>query len=316
MSAAVGTLAPAPAPPSRLRGNLVAVASLFAWATAFPATDILLRTWAPLPLAAVRLALAASALATILLVTGRGRELAVVPWGQALLVGGLGIAGSVSLLISGQAAAGAVTAAIVTGMLPVFATLIGLAHGERPTALLLLAIAVSIAGGAVAALRPGVDGGFGLGAGELMLAGSGFAWAWVSRELPRRLAGVSDVARSCAGLACGALCLALVAAVGLATGLVPPRWTLDAASLPLLLWMGIVGVGFSFPLWLAAVRELGLPVASLHNNLAPFYVMLLAALAGSAVEGRQVLGGILVAAGALLAQLPGRGAKAGSGGSN
>ena len=57
------------------------------------------------------------------------------------------------------------------------------------------------------------------------------------------------------------------------------------------------------PLWFTSARILGLTVAAIHTNLAPFYVMLIAVGFGGTVSGRQVLGAVLVAAGALLAQL-------------
>ena len=52
-----------------------------------------------------------------------------------------------------------------------------------------------------------------------------------------------------------------------------------------------------------ADAELANTIAAIHTNLAPFYVMLIALTFGGAVSGRQVVGAILVAAGALLAQL-------------
>jgi drug/metabolite transporter (DMT)-like permease len=50
-------------------------------------------------------------------------------------------------------------------------------------------------------------------------------------------------------------------------------------------------------------RLLGITVAAIHTNLAPFHVMLIALAFGGSVSGRQVIGALLVALGALLAQL-------------
>ena len=55
--------------------------------------------------------------------------------------------------------------------------------------------------------------------------------------------------------------------------------------------------------WLVGWGMIGITVAAIHTNLAPFYVMLIALAFGGAVSGRQVLGAVLVALGALLAQL-------------
>ncbi len=60
------------------------------------------------------------------------------------------------------------------------------------------------------------------------------------------------------------------------------------------------------PLWFTSARILGITVAAIHTNLAPFYVMLMALAFGGAISGRQVLGAVLVATGALLAQISAR----------
>jgi drug/metabolite transporter (DMT)-like permease len=295
-----------PSPRRLLRGNLVAVASTAVWASAFPATDALLRDWSPLPLAAARLTLAALATLAVLAALGRARELAAVRRADALLFGGLGVGGSVGLLVAGQALAGGVVAAIVASMVPAFATALDATEGRLPDRRRLLAVALAVAGGAVAAAGPGAGAGGGGVAGALLLAASGLAWTWGSRGLGRAAAAASDLARSCAGLAAGAAVLALAAAVAGLADLAPARWSLAPDRLPLLLWMGAVGIGLSFPLWIVSVRMLGLTVASLHGNLAPLYVILFATLAGGGAGARELAGGALVVAAAVLAQLPAR----------
>ena len=52
--------------------------------------------------------------------------------------------------------------------------------------------------------------------------------------------------------------------------------------------------------------ELGVTVTAIHLNGVPFYVILMALAVGGAIHGAQVWGACLVAAGALLAQLPAR----------
>ena len=77
----------------------------------------------------------------------------------------------------------------------------------------------------------------------------------------------------------------------------------DWASLATLLWLGTMAIGLSVLLWFTCARLLGLTVAAIHTNLAPFYVMLMALAVGGTVSGRQLAGALLVAGGALLAQL-------------
>ena len=94
-------------------------------------------------------------------------------------------------------------------------------------------------------------------------------------------------------------------ALALPLGLVRARAALDPAHLAALLWMSMIAIGLSVPLWFAAARLLGITVAAIHTNLAPFYVMLIALAFGGAVAGQQLVGAALVVAGAVLAQLAG-----------
>jgi drug/metabolite transporter (DMT)-like permease len=81
---------------------------------------------------------------------------------------------------------------------------------------------------------------------------------------------------------------------------------LDPPNLAAVLWMSMIAIGLSVPLWFTSARILGITVAAIHTNLAPFYVMLIALGMGGTVSARQVLGAMLVAAGAFLAQMSAR----------
>ena len=129
------------------------------------------------------------------------------------------------------------------------------------------------------------------------------AWIWYSRAALHRLAGFGDLALSGLTFAAGALIAAVVLAIALALGLALPRLALDTPNVSALLWMSMIAIGLSVPLWFTSARLLGITIAAIHTNLAPFYVMLIALAFGGTVSGRQVVGAVLVAAGALLAQL-------------
>ena len=75
----------------RLTGNLVTVFGMALWASAFPATEVLLETWHPLLLAPARIGVASAVLLLILAARGGLHELGRVPWRDALRIGGLGI---------------------------------------------------------------------------------------------------------------------------------------------------------------------------------------------------------------------------------
>ena len=73
--------------------------------------------------------------------------------------------------------------------------------------------------------------------------------------------------------------------------------------LALLVWMSMIAIGLSVLMWFTCARLLGITVAAIHTNLAPFYVMLIAVAFGGSVVWQQAIGATLVVAGAFLAQL-------------
>ena len=289
--------------PPALTGNLVALVSTVLWSSAFPATEYLLRGWDPLLLCAARLAGAALFILALTALAGRMHELRRAPWGDVLLLGAFGVAAPVFLLVAGQDRADAVTVAIVSTTMPLISALMSwLVDGRRPSATVSVGILLAIAGGSLAttAARGGPDGSHG---GELLVLASMVAWIWYSRAALRRLSGHGDLALSGLTFAAGALVAAGVVALALLLGLARPQFLLDEPNLAALLWMSMIAIGLSVPLWFTSTRLLGLTIAAIHTNLAPFYVMLIALAFGGAVSPRQVMGAVLVAAGALLAQL-------------
>jgi drug/metabolite transporter (DMT)-like permease len=289
--------------PPALTGNVIALVSTVLWSSAFPATEYLLRGWDPLLLCAARLAGAALFILALTVLAGRLRELRRAPWGDVLLLGTFGVAAPVFLLVAGQGRTDAVTVAIVSTTLPLISALMSWwLDGRRPGALVAVGILLAISGGSLAttAARGGPDGPHG---GELLILASMVAWIWYSRAALRRLSGHGDLALSGLTFAAGALVAAVVVAVALLLGLARPRLVLDELNIAALLWMSMIAIGLSVPLWFTSARMLGITIAAIHTNLAPFYVMLMALAFGGTVSSRQVMGAALVAAGALLAQL-------------
>jgi drug/metabolite transporter (DMT)-like permease len=258
----------------------------------------LLETWDPLPLAAARLGLASAAMLGMAFLSQQLPAARALPWRDIALLGGLGVATSVLCLLAGQALSDPVTASAIATMQPVAAALIGYASGrERLGRLQIMGILLAVSGALV--ISPASQGA-GFRGGEPLLVANVFLWTWYSHGARERLGGLGT-------FAAGGLTMLVASAVltlgSIAMGpLQPQAADLSLASLPWLLWMGVVGIGLSVPLWLASVRLLGLAVASLHINLAPFYVILIGLAFGGSVGARQILGAGLVATGAIVAQ--------------
>lgn len=281
-----------------LRGNLAAFVSTVLWASAFPVTQHLLLTWDPLPLAAARLGLASAAMLAMAFMARQlptGRPL---PWRDICLLGGLGVAVSVLCLLAGQALSDPVTASAIATMQPVAALVIGYASGrERLRPLQIMGILLAVSGALV--ISPAAQGS-GFRGGEPLLAANVLLWTWYSHGTRERLGGLG-------AFAVGGLTMAVAStALALGTAIVdlfhPQAMDPGLGSLPWLLWMGVVGVGLSAPLWLMSVRLLGVAIASLHINLAPFYVILIGLAFGGSISPWQLLGACLVAMGAIVAQ--------------
>jgi drug/metabolite transporter (DMT)-like permease len=296
-------LSPAVAWPPALTGNLLALVSTVLWASSFPATEHLLQSWDPLLLSLARLTGAASCLVLLALVTGRLRELRRAPWRDIGFLGAVGVAAPAFLLVVGQTRSDAVTVAIISTTLPLISALMSwLLDGERPGLLVLAGILLAILGGSLASLA-GTGPAAGPRGGEILVLGSMILWIWYSRAALKRLRGRSDLAIGGLTFLAGAVIVAAVSALALPLGLAAPRFDLAPPTLALLVWMSMVAIGLSVLLWFTCARLLGITVAAIHTNLAPFYVMLIALAFGGSVVWQQAIGATLVVAGAFLAQL-------------
>jgi drug/metabolite transporter (DMT)-like permease len=287
-----------------LRGNLLLVVSTFAWASAFPATEVLLTHWHPMLVATARIGGGAVALLVVLAVMGRLRGLRHHPWGRYTRLGAVGFAGGAAFIVVGQAFADPVTAAVISTTMPLVSAVMGLVErSERLSTRLAAGIALAVIGGTVASVAPMQAGFTGLRGGEILILLSQVCWAWFSRRSLTALAGLEPIARAAYPMLGGAVVLAALTAGLAATGAIEPSFRLASLDVALLLWIATVGIGLSVTLWLMAARTLGVTVAATHVNLGPFYVMLIALATGGTVVLGQVAGAALVAAGAVVAQL-------------
>lgn len=293
----------APAKGGALTANLVCVASMLAWAAGFPAAEALLDIYSAPVVAAVRMGVAAIALLFIWIAAERPGALSRMRWPMAIFVGGLGFGTGSVAMIAAQEMTGAVTTAVVTSTLPV----VGLAmeailDGRRLTLPLLLGTALSLAGGVVAIMTGAGTVSFGLGAFMAFL--SVFAFAWGSRATVRALGSASTLGRAAATTVGAALATALLAIIfsgppGAAALAMP-----EARTIGLVLFAGLVGFALSQTLWIVSAGRLGVGLASMHINVAPFYVMVFMLAAGGGWNWPQAFAALVVGLGVIVAQIP------------
>jgi drug/metabolite transporter (DMT)-like permease len=291
---------------AQLRGNLVTFASMAMWATTFPVTALILETWHPVLATGARIVVAGVFLFLWMALRGRLAELRTAPWGQGMVIGGIGLTGAALCLVWGLAFADPVTASIVAATVPLIAVVMGLAsRTERLTVPISVGIALAIGGGIVTSLRDDVDM-LGFHGGEALVILGNVFWIWYSRACLQRLHALSDLAKTTLTTICCAVVVLVLIAVLVATGAVPAELDLSVGTLGLIFWMAAIANGASVVLWLWGARLLGVTIGSMHQNLVPFYVMVMVLPLGGELHTRQLLGGGLVVAGAILAQIPWR----------
>lgn len=296
----------------RLTGNIMAFVAMIVWATQFPAMAHVMQNWQPLLMAPFRLGASALFLLTLVLLTGGAHQVRNANWRDVWILGGILLSASTLLFVWGQKYAHPVTAAIIISMMPIVSALLGfLQNRERLTIPLAIGIALAVIGGYITALAPGQDWlSLGLEGGEVLLLGAILLFVIYTRETTTRLCNMSELAQAAFTLTCATVGSVLVAAFAVALGYATPEYDFSITSIAIIAWVGAISVGLSMVLWFASARRLGVTVTTMHHNLVPFYVMVMALFAGGEIFQTQAWGALLVCIGAVLAQVPiGRRAK-------
>jgi drug/metabolite transporter (DMT)-like permease len=285
-----------------LSANLICMASMMIWAAGLPAADLLIPHVPPIPLAAMRTGLAAAVLIPLWWAVEGGGAVRSAPWARGTLVGGICLGAAAMFLVFAQGQTNVTTVAVISATAPVVGlALEAVAEGRRITARLALGAGLSLLGAGIA-LGPGVANlSFGLGAAAAFASVCCYTWgSWATVSAFR---GLTPLGR--AGITCGgaAIASAGVAAVWTLAGGAGPDWAeLGPAEWAALAMFGIGAIAVSQLLWIVSVGRLGIAVASLHTNAAPFYVMAILAALGQAWSPRQAAGAGVVVLGVLVAQ--------------
>ncbi|MDT8856088.1 DMT family transporter [Paracoccaceae bacterium Fryx2] len=292
---------------SPLTANLICMASMLVWAAGLPAADLLIGPLHPLPLTALRMALAAAVLLPLWLVLDGWAVLRAAPWRRGVLVGGIGFGLGAYLLILAQALSDAVTVAVITAAMPVVGIALECAlDGRRLRLSLVLGLALSLAGGVLA--YGARVGGVGVGLGAVAALASVLAFTWGSRATVMAFPALTPIGRTTITLTGAALVTAVAALVAAGMGAPAPDWAaIGGREIAALALCSIGALAVSQVLWILSVGQLGIGLASLHINAAPFYVMIFMVLLGGTWNNMQALGAAIVGIGVLVAQgLPAR----------
>lgn len=304
MTANETPMMPLPVAPGVLAGNAMCIGSMIAWAAAFPIADKLLETWDPLSLITMRFALAVALLMLVWFARDGAARVLRANWLRGIWVGGIGFGLGAWLLLVAQKLTDPVTVAVIAASMPVAGAILEvLFDGRRLRGRFLLGLAASVTGGTVAVFGV-TSGGESLWLGGLAGLGSVILFAWGSRAAVHSFPELSAVGRTTITLAGGLVMTGAILTVAYLLGLaaVPVEAFFDPRQMLYLVIFALGALALSQLLWIAAVGRLGIAIASLHLNVAPFYVMLILLALGAGWNWQQALGAGIVGLGVLVAQ--------------
>lgn len=288
----------------KVAGNFVLALGTSVWATHFLVTDELLKTWDPYFITTGRLLSATLFLMIAYLVQTRGRGLRGVPWKHAVILGVLGIAVTTNGLTLSVKYAGPVPAAIVAAASPIVAAFVArIGFGIRLSMAILLGAVVAVGGGVVAAVG-GSPGGIGeMKGGELIILGAIVVFTWYSLGAQRWMAGISQLGITAITMAIGGLAMLALLPLLVAAGIAHTHLRLDPTSIGFILYLGAGPASFALFTWHWGVSRIGVTVASIYNNLVPVVVVVIRMIQGEPPKTAHLIGGAMIIAGVLVAQL-------------
>ena len=291
-----------------LAANLGMLFCALSWGSVIPSLGYLLGNWDPYFLAAGRYALAAPVLVLLL----RWSE-GPVPWFAGLaawrwwLLGGIGIGIFAPLFTLGLHHSNLIMVAILSSMSPAVTAIVGRVAFALPMpARMVPGILLAIAGCIYATYDPTLVGNpFDLRGGEILVIAAQVCWSWFSIASQRWMHGCSQLRIATITTVLGSVVLVsiyLLAGVMGAASL-PPAAPRGAVDIGVFLWLPLVPVLVGNLLWLNGVRKLGAVIAALFMNLVPMSAVLITTVLGIEPTRQQLIGGAVVLAGILLAQL-------------
>jgi len=288
----------------RTQGNVMAVLSMLLWSTSFPISEVLLLRWDALSLAVVRLG--GGALMLTLMGWGIRNRYSWTNWPvrSALMIGAVGIGIGTFALNLGLKYSNPVNVSVIVTTIPLFSVMLGvIKHEETLSPRIMIAIGLAICGGVLVSWSS-TQTQAGFQGGELLVLGAVILWTWYSRVSVTRLLVIPAYPRTVLTILGGALCLIPVALVLEGSGWVDLNAPWSVSDLPLIGGLCAFGVGLSMVCWMISAEKIGVTIAALHINALPFYVLLLGLMFGGTLLVSQVTGAVLVATGAVLAQIP------------
>jgi drug/metabolite transporter (DMT)-like permease len=273
---------------------------MVAWAANFVIVKSAIASAPPIGFAFIRFLLAGLVLLAIL----RWREGSVgIPRGVVVrlaILGALGFGVYQVLWATALTVTTAGTSALIIATTPIWTVLVCVAmRTEAPSRARFLGVAVGFAGVALVVAARGLDLG-GAGVADLVTLGAAICWgSYLALSAPL-LATVSPLRLTTWAILFGTAVLAIPGSVELAVA--GPAWV-DAATIAAIAYSGIVAGGLANVLIFRAIAVVGPSrVANLQLLVPALTVLLAAVILGEPVLVGQVLGGVVIVTGILIAR--------------
>jgi len=295
-----------------LVANAVLLIPILAWGLPIPFMDGFFDRWDPVFASMLRYAMALPVLWILWRLT-RPKPVPLKPdwvgWGPVMRCGGIGLIGFTVTYSFALDYMHPLTAAVLSAAAPVIAAAVARLLFAQPLGEGVgLAMLLAVIGGILCTVDfDRVDGaGFSLRGGEPLLILSSAIWSWYSLETQRVLPGVPQLQATTLTFVPTVIFLPplwlLLNALGLAHTTPPVAdWRVDDVGV--MLWVTFGGIAAATVTWNYGVRLVGVVVASLYLNLIPIATLLTALLLGIEPEPLQLVGGAIVLAGVVQAQL-------------
>jgi drug/metabolite transporter (DMT)-like permease len=221
-----------------------------------------------------------------------------------LVVGAVGIGIGTLALNLGIKYSNPINVSVIATTIPLFSVMLGvIKHEETLSLRIMVSIGLAICGGVLVSWSS-TQTQAGFQGGELLMLGAVILWTWYSRVAVTRLLVIPAYPRTVLTMLGGALCLIPVALVLEGSGWVDLSAPWSGFDFVLIGGLCVFGVGLSMVCWMISAEKIGVTIAALHINALPFYVLLLGLMFGGTLLMSQVIGAVLVATGAVLAQIP------------
>jgi len=285
-----------------LKSNFICVFSILLFAMGFPAAEYLLDDWDVVSVITARNVFSFILIFLIWLSIEGVQKVKSAKWFKGFVIGVSGFGIGAFLILYLQSLTTPVIAALAVATMPVFAVLLEmLLDGRKMTFWFFFGVVLVLWGGYIASGASLIENNIGF---AILIGFLGVAlFAWGSRATVKSLPGMTtlgQVAVTSFGMAGLSIVLYFIGTTFMDLTISASSITLKHFGLVLIYaWLGL---GISQILWIKAVSQLGIGIASFHLNAVPFYVMFMLFLLGDQWFWHQAIGALIVITGVIMAQ--------------